>query len=93
MRPDLRRGHIPNSYNLPWDQLVVDGRLKDNAQLTEIFNVAGIDIEKPIVVTCGSGVTAVVLLLALEQLGHRDTALYDGSWGEWGSRDDLPVNP
>ena len=92
-RPGLRRGHIPNSLNLPWDQLVSEGRLKDNTQLGELFQRAGISITQPSVVTCGSGVTAVVVLLALYQLGQLDVSLYDGSWGEWGSRDDLPVRP
>ncbi|MBT0728134.1 3-mercaptopyruvate sulfurtransferase [Rosenbergiella australiborealis] len=92
-RPGLRRGHIPNSLNLPWDQLVSQGCLKDNADLRAEFRRAGVDITQPAVVTCGSGVTAVVLLLALYQLGQQDVGLYDGSWGEWGSRDDLPVRP
>ena len=92
-RPGLRRGHIPNSLNLPWDQLVSEGRLKDNDQLQALFKQAGVDITQPAVVTCGSGVTAVVLLLALYQLGQQQVSLYDGSWGEWGSRDDLPVRP
>ncbi|QGX92009.1 3-mercaptopyruvate sulfurtransferase [Tatumella sp. TA1] len=92
-RPGLRRGHIPNSLNLPWDQLVSEGRLKDNIQLQALFEQAGIDTTQPAVVTCGSGVTAVVLLLALYQLGQSHVSLYDGSWGEWGSRDDLPIRP
>ena len=92
-RPGLRRGHIPNSLNLPWDQLVSEGRLKDNDPLQALFKQAGVDITQPAVVTCGSGVTAVVLLLALYQLGQQQVSLYDGSWGEWGSRDDLPVRP
>ena len=92
-RPGLRRGHIPNSLNLPWDHLVSEGRLKDNDQLQALFKQAGVDITQPAVVTCGSGVTAVVLLLALYQLGQQQVSLYDGSWGEWGSRDDLPVRP
>ncbi|MBT0723827.1 3-mercaptopyruvate sulfurtransferase [Rosenbergiella sp. S61] len=92
-RPRLRRGHIPNSLNLPWDQLVSNGRLKNNESLQALFEEAGVDITQPAVVTCGSGVTAVVLLLALYQLGQPHVSLYDGSWGEWGSRDDLPVRP
>ena len=92
-RPGLRRGHIPNSLNLPWDQLVSEGRLKDDVQLHALFEQAGVDTAQPAVVTCGSGVTAVVLLLALYQLGQSQVSLYDGSWGEWGSRDDLPIRP
>ncbi|WP_241606761.1 3-mercaptopyruvate sulfurtransferase [Rosenbergiella epipactidis] len=92
-RPGLRRGHIPNSLNLPWDHLVSEGRLKENEQLQALFQQAGVDTTQPAVVTCGSGVTAVVVLLALYQLGQHQVSLYDGSWGEWGSRDDLPVRP
>ncbi|MFS2222055.1 3-mercaptopyruvate sulfurtransferase [Pantoea sp. B65] len=90
-RPGLHRGHIPNSLNVPWNELVVDGQLKPAAELTAIFQHHGVDLAKPVVASCGSGVTAVVLILALTTLGVADVKLYDGSWGEWGSRDDLPI--
>jgi len=90
-RPGLHRGHIPNSLNVPWNTLVELGKLKPEAELRRLFADAGVDITQPVVASCGSGVTAVVLILALTALGVRDTTLYDGSWGEWGSRDDLPI--
>ncbi|THB82214.1 3-mercaptopyruvate sulfurtransferase, partial [Pantoea allii] len=90
-RPGLHRGHIPNSLNVPWNTLVEQGKLKPEAELRRLFADAGIDITQPVVASCGSGVTAVVLILALTALGVRDATLYDGSWGEWGSRDDLPI--
>ncbi|MBP2167895.1 thiosulfate/3-mercaptopyruvate sulfurtransferase [Erwinia toletana] len=90
-RPGLHRGHIPNSLNVPWNELVVDGQLKPAAELEAIFRRHGVDLAKPIVASCGSGVTAVVLILALTTLGVTNVKLYDGSWGEWGSRDDLPI--
>lgn len=90
-RPGLLRGHIPNSLNMPWNNLVVNGALKPAAELRDLFEKAGIKLDQPIVASCGSGVTAVVVILALTSLGVRDVTLYDGSWGEWGSRDDLPI--
>jgi len=90
-RPGLHRGHIPNSLNVPWNNLVEQGKLKPEAELQTLFADAGVDITQPVVASCGSGVTAVVVILALTALGARDVTLYDGSWGEWGSRDDLPI--
>ncbi|MGC1067978.1 3-mercaptopyruvate sulfurtransferase [Pantoea agglomerans] len=90
-RPGLHRGHIPNSLNVPWNSLVEQGKLKPGAELQTLFADAGVDITQPVVASCGSGVTAVVVILALTALGARDVTLYDGSWGEWGSRDDLPI--
>lgn len=90
-RPGLHRGHIPNSLNVPWNSLVEQGKLKPEAELQTLFVDAGVDITQPVVASCGSGVTAVVVILALTALGARDVTLYDGSWGEWGSRDDLPI--
>lgn len=90
-RPGLHRGHIPNSLNVPWNSLVEQGKLKPEAELQTLFADAGVDITQPVVASCGSGVTAVVVILALTALGARDVTLYDGSWSEWGSRDDLPI--
>ena len=90
-RPGSHRGHIPNSLNLPWNLLVEQGQLKPESELRALFAQAGVDLTQPVVATCGSGVTAVVLILALTSLGVREATLYDGSWGEWGSRDDLPI--
>lgn len=90
-RPGLLRGHIPNSLNVPWNNLVANGELKPAAELRDQFAKAGVKLDQPIIASCGSGVTAVVVILALTSLGVRDVTLYDGSWGEWGSRDDLPI--
>lgn len=91
-RPGLRAGHIPGSKNVPFTTLLAaDGTMKPPAELRAIFEAAGVDLAKPAITTCGSGVTAAVLSLALEILGHRNHALYDGSWSEWGMYDDLKV--
>ena len=91
-RPGLRSGHIPGSRNVPWRELIDSlGRLRAPDEIAAAFQRAGIDIEKPMVASCGSGVSATVLLLGLEQLGIRDGVLYDGSWSEWGARGDLPI--
>lgn len=91
-RPGLRSGHMPGSRNLPYGNLLnADGTLKDDAVLDAAFAGAGIDLDRPIVTSCGSGVTAAILTLGLAVLGHRHNALYDGSWTEWGGRDDTPV--
>jgi thiosulfate/3-mercaptopyruvate sulfurtransferase len=91
-RPGLRAGHIPGSRNVPYGSLLnADGTMKDPAALRSVFEAAGADLTKPAITTCGSGVTAAVLSLALERIGHRNHALYDGSWSEWGMYDDLPV--
>ena len=91
-RPGLRAGHVPGARNLPWQQVLnPDGTMKDEAGLRAAFAAAGVDLGKPVITTCGSGVTAAILSLALERIGHRNHALYDGSWSEWGMYDDLPV--
>jgi len=91
-RAGLRNGHIPGAKNLPLDALVdEDGTLKDPEELKAAFASAGIDLAKPVISTCGSGVTAAVINLALARLGHTDHALYDGSWAEWGMYEDLGV--
>lgn len=91
-RAGLRAGHIPGSRNLPFATLLnPDGTLKVPADLAAIFRDAGVDLSRPVITTCGSGVTAAVLSLALERIGHRNHALYDGSWSEWGMYEDLSV--
>jgi thiosulfate/3-mercaptopyruvate sulfurtransferase len=91
-RPGLRSGHIPNSLNLPWREVVAaDGKLKAPQDIERAFEKAGVDFARPIITTCGSGVTASILLLALESIGKNDVVLYDGSWSEWGGRPDLPI--
>ena len=91
-RPDLRAGHIPNSRNLPFrDLLNTDGTQKSPEALRDLFEAAGVDLSKPVITTCGSGVTAAILNLALERIGHRHHSLYDGSWAEWGMFNDLKV--
>lgn len=89
-RPGLRSGHIPDSKNIPWNELVTNGQLKSNAELKQIFEHAGIDLSQPIIVTCGSGMTAAILFLALTVLGCQSIALYDGSWAQWGAETALP---
>jgi thiosulfate/3-mercaptopyruvate sulfurtransferase len=91
-REGLRSGHIPGSRNVFFrDLLNGDGTMKDPTALRSIFEAAGVDLGKPAITTCGSGVTAAVLSLALERIGKTDHSLYDGSWSEWGMYADLPI--
>ncbi|MFN0181843.1 MAG: 3-mercaptopyruvate sulfurtransferase [Gemmatimonadales bacterium] len=91
-RPGLRSGHIPGAKSLPYGSLALaDGTMLPAEEIRERFRSAGVDLAKPIVVSCGSGVSACALALGLEVAGHRDYAVYDGSWAEWGGRDDTPI--
>jgi thiosulfate/3-mercaptopyruvate sulfurtransferase len=91
-RPGLRSGHIPGSKNVPFSTLLnPDGTMKTVDAIRATFEAAGVNLSKPAITTCGSGVTAAVLSLALERLGHKNHALYDGSWAEWGMYEDLAV--
>lgn len=92
-RPGLKRGHIPGSLNMPWGALVEQGQLKSPEALRALFEQQGIDPQRPVIASCGSGVTAAVVVLALTALGAQELRLYDGAWSEWGGRDDLPIEP
>ena len=91
-RAGLRAGHIPGSLNVPYATLFqADGTMKQGADLAKAFISAGVDLEKPVITSCGSGVTAAILNLGLARLGHSDHTLYDGSWAEWGMYPDLKI--
>ncbi|MBT8423730.1 MAG: 3-mercaptopyruvate sulfurtransferase [Silicimonas sp.] len=91
-REGLRAGHIPGSKNVHYRSLLSsDGTMKSPDALKKVFEVAGVDLKRPVITSCGSGVTAAILSLALERIGHKDHSLYDGSWAEWGAFDYLPV--
>ena len=91
-REGMRAGHMPGAINVHYATLLnEDGTMKHVAQLKTIFEASGADLTKPVITTCGSGVTAAILSLALERIGHRNHSLYDGSWAEWGRFDQLPI--
>ncbi|WP_146673620.1 3-mercaptopyruvate sulfurtransferase [Thioclava sp. F36-6] len=91
-RPGLRSGHIPGSRNLPFGELLTpEGTFKSPEEIKALFEAAGVDLSKPAITTCGSGVSAAILSLALELIGKSDWSLYDGSWSEWGMYNDLKV--
>ncbi len=90
-RTGLRSGHIPNSMCLPFQDLIVDGHIKPSSELKKVFGELAIEDDKTLVFSCGSGVTACILLLAAHQLGLRNVSVYDGSWTEWGSSHHLPI--
>ncbi len=91
-RPGLRQGHIPGSKNLPWSELLTaEGTMKSPQALRALFEAAKVDLAKPAICTCGSGVNATILALALERIGHQNWSVYDGAWAEWGMYNDLRV--
>lgn len=92
-RPGLRGGHIPGSLNLPYERLfeTENGTLLPPEALQRTFDAVGLDVARPVITTCGTGVSAAVLALGLHAIGNRTAAVYDGSWTEWGGRHDTPV--
>ena len=91
-RAGLKSGHMPGAANIPYRAVLTsDNKLKDDASLQKLFAERGVDLRAPIITSCGSGVTAAILMLALEKLGSRQVAIYDGSWTEWGGREDTPI--
>ena len=92
-RPNVRPGHIPNSLNLPFAKVLDDGCFKPVRALTQVFAELGIeDMDQPMIFSCGSGITACILLLAAHIAGFNNLRLYDGSWAQWGSDDSLPIS-
>ena len=88
----VRPGHIPGSINVPYTELTTaDGTLKSKAELRDLFGSHALDISKPVITTCGSGITAATLMLALAAAGASHVSLYDGSWADWGAREGAPI--
>ncbi|PYE28184.1 thiosulfate/3-mercaptopyruvate sulfurtransferase [Rhizobium sp. PP-CC-3A-592] len=90
-RAGMRSGHMPGARNLPAGGFAANGHFKSLPELQKLVADAGIDLDKPVVTSCGSGITAAIITLALQSLGHTDNTLYDGSWSEWGSRADTAI--
>jgi thiosulfate/3-mercaptopyruvate sulfurtransferase len=90
-RAGLRSGHMPGAFNVPFGEVLQDGRLKSHDDIAAAFKSAGVDLDRPVVTSCGSGVTASILSFAIEALGKQPSRVYDGSWSEWGARTDTAV--
>src|ERR1051325_1820002 len=90
-RAGLRGGHMPGSFNVPYEEVLKDGRLRPRDEIAVAFAQAGVDLDKPAVTSCGPGGTASILTFAIEALGKPAGRVYDGSWAEWGSRQDTPI--